>query len=425
MAYYAANTAAQEAYDRLLGSGAVQFAENVFVQGGVVTLDPPASTISGLAAYDLIFYRVVDPRGIVVAGTSDLSSEALPQQTQLELVFEDGVYAGEPVRIATISKRIDDPAINGWAEITVAQTVHARTALARSLTYEALGVIGVMFLLALLVTALSLRFTLKPLIQIEHEIQSRDFDDLSPIHAKPPVEIRSLVQAIDEFMRRLSQRMAMFQRFIGDAAHQMRTPLAALDAQVEILLNAKTDAAVREAIARIRDRNNELGRLTGQLLDHAMILHRIDSRKLDLVDVNELAKLVMSKAVPLSMSREIDISFKQAEPPALLAVDPISLREALANLINNALAHGATSRLEVEVKAHKAGASILVRDDGDGFDGDPQSMLAPFEKGSKSRGSGLGLTIAYEVAKAHNGSLLFYRENGFTVVQLMLSQSDR
>jgi len=245
------------------------------------------------------------------------------------------------------------------------------------------------------------------------------------MHAKPPVEIRSLVQAIDEFMRRLSERMAMFQRFIGDAAHQMRTPLAALDAQVEILSNAKSDAAVRDAIARIKDRNNELGRLTGQLLDHAMILHRIDSRKLDLVDINELVKLVMSKAVPLSMSREIDISFKQTEPSVLLAVDPISLREALSNLINNALAHGATSRLEVEVNPHESGASIIVRDDGDGFDGDPQSMLAPFEKGPKSRGSGLGLTIASEVAKAHNGSLLFYRENGFTVVQLTLSLSDK
>lgn len=424
LASYAAATAAQEAYDRLLGSGAVQFAENVFVQGGVVTLDPPASTISGLAAYDLIFYRIVDPRGIVVAGSEDLYSLALPEETQRELVFEDGVYAGEPVRMATISKRIENQAVTGWAEITVAQTIHARTALANRLTYEALGVIGVMFLLAILATALSLRFALKPLIQIEKEIQSRDPDDLSPIHAEPPVEIRNLVQAIDEFMRRLSERMAMFQRFIGDAAHQMRTPLAALDAQVEMLSHAKSDAAVNDAISRIKERNNELGRLTGQLLDHAMILHRIDSSKLDPVDINELVRLVMAKAVPLSMSREIDISFMPAKPDVVIPVDPVSLREAVSNLISNALAHGATSRLEVEVKALPAGASIIIRDDGDGFETDPQSLLTPFEKGSKSRGSGLGLTIANEVAKAHDGSLLFQRENNLTVVQLILpSQS--
>ncbi|RUV33139.1 sensor histidine kinase, partial [Mesorhizobium sp. M1A.T.Ca.IN.004.03.1.1] len=87
------------------------------------------------------------PRGIVVAGSEDLSHTALPQQTQKELVFEDGVYADQPVRMATISKKIENPAVTGWAEITVAQTIHARTGLARRLTYEALVVIGVMFLL--------------------------------------------------------------------------------------------------------------------------------------------------------------------------------------------------------------------------------------------------------------------------------------
>lgn len=419
-AYYAAGTAAQEAYDRLLGNGGVQFAENVFVQGGVVTLDPPASAISGLAAYDLVFYRIVDPRGIIVAGSEDLSPTAPPRKTQKELVFEDGVYADQPVRMATISKKIENAAVTGWAEITVAQTIHARTALARRLTYEALGVIAVMFLLAVSATALSLRFALKPLIQIEQEIQSRDPDDLSPIHAEPPVEIRNLVQAIDEFMRRLSERMAMFQRFIGDAAHQMRTPLAALDAQVEMLSHAKSDTAVNDAISRIKERNSELGRLTGQLLDHAMILHRIDSSRLDPVDINELVRLVMSKAIPLSISRDVDISFKPATPPLVLPVDPISLREAISNLISNALAHGATSRLEVEVEALPAGASVVIRDDGDGFETDAQSLLAPFEKGSKSRGSGLGLTIAYEVARSHNGTLLFHRENNVTVVQLTL-----
>ncbi len=422
MAYFAASTAAQEAYDRLLGNGAVQFAENVFVQGGVVTLDPPASAISGLAAYDLVFYRIVDPRGIVVAGSEDLSPAAVPQQTQKELVFEDGVYADQPVRMATISKKIENPAVTGWAEITVAQTIHARTALARRLTYEALGVIAVMFLLAVSATTLSLRFALKPLIQIEHEIQSRDPDDLSPIHAEPPVEISNLVQSIDEFMRRLSGRIAIFQRFIGDAAHQMRTPLSALDAQVEILSHAKSDTEIRDSISRIKDRSNELGRLTGQLLDHAMILHRMDSARLDPVEINEFVKLVMSKVVPLSMSREIDISFKPASPDIVLSVDPVSLREAISNLINNALAHGAASRLEVEVKPIATGVSIIIRDDGDGFDADPQSLLAPFEKGPRSRGSGLGLTIASEVAKAHNGSLHFRRKNDFTVVQLILPE---
>lgn len=255
-------------------------------------------------------------------------------------------------------------------------------------------------------------------MQIEHEIQARDPDDLSPIHAQPPIEIRNLVQSIDDFMRRLSERIMLFQRFIGDAAHQMRTPLAALDAQVEILSHAKSKTDISQAISRVKERNNELGRLTSQLLDHAMILHRIESSQLEPVDINELVKLVMSKAVPLSMSREIDISFKPVGPPVVINIDTISLREAVSNLIDNALVHGAKTKLEVEIQALQEGVAIVIRDDGYGFSDDAARMLSPFEKGQNSRGSGLGLTIAHEVAKAHDGGIKFQRKDGFTIVEL-------
>jgi len=155
-AWHSASLAAEQAYDRLLSGGVVQIAENVYVQGGVVTLDPPVSAIATLAAYDFVFYKVVDPRGVVVAGYEDLISKADTAEVRTRVVLENGSYQGQPVRVATLAKRIEDPTVEGWATIVLAQTMEARQALARDLTLKALGVIAVMSALALLATGFAI-----------------------------------------------------------------------------------------------------------------------------------------------------------------------------------------------------------------------------------------------------------------------------
>lgn len=422
-AWHSSSLAAQQAYDRLLAGGAVQIAENVYVQGGVVTVDPPVSAIATLAAYDLVFYKVVDPRGVVVAGYDDLVSDADPVEIRTGVVLEDGLYQGQPVRIASLARQLELPGTNNWATIVVAQTTEARRALARDLTLKAVGVIAVMSVLALLATAYAVSLALKPLTRIEREIASRRPDDLRPIEAEPPVEIRNLVQAIDGFMQRLSERMAIMQRFIADAAHQIRTPLAALDAQVEILLGTPASRRKTDTVKRIHERTAELGRLTGQLLDHAMVIHRKDSAAMAAVDLNQLAKGVLAKAVPLSLPREVDIAFRPAEPSPVVTGDAVSLREALGNLIDNALKHGASSRLVVTVGGDGDQAWIEVADDGAGFSAQPEELLRPFAKDPNSSGSGLGLSIATEVAQAHRGSLVIARDGAMTRVRLLLASA--
>jgi two-component system sensor histidine kinase TctE len=424
-AWYSASIAAQQAYDRLLSGGTIQIAENVYIQGGVVALDPPVAAIATLAAYDLVFYKIIDPRGVVVAGYDDLASGATAAAAQSGVVLEDGIYQGQAVRIATIARRIEDPHLGGWATIVVAQTTDARTALARDLTLKELGVIAIMSVLALLATGFAIRFALKPLTRIEREIAGRRPDDLRPIQTEPPVEIRNLVLAIDDFMRRLSDRMAVMQRFIADAAHQIRTPLAALDAQVEMLSNTNSPNRRAEHLARVRERTTQLARLTNQLLDRAMVIHRADAARAAPVDLNELAKSVLAKAVPLSLPREVDIAFEPARSSPVIAGDAVSLREALTNLIDNAMVHGAHSRLAVIVGSDSEVAWIEVQDDGAGFDSATTQFVAPFEKGERSEGSGLGLAIADEVSRAHDGALTFSRRDGLTCVQMLLRDRRR
>jgi len=361
-AWQSASVAANQAYDRLLSGGTVQIAENVYVQGGVLTLDPPAAAIATLSAFDLVFYKVVDPRGVVVAGYEDVPSSASQDDIRSGVVLEDGDYHGRPVRIATVARRIDDATAGGWATIVVAQTVEARQALARNLTLKALAVIAVMSLLALIATGAAVTLALRPLTRIEREIIARRPDDLRPIAAERPREIRNLVRAIDDFMLRLSHRMAMMQRFIADAAHQIRTPLAALDAQLEVLTHS-TAVNRENVVARIRERTSELGRLTGQLLDHAMVIHRADVALMVPVDLNALVKTVLAQAVPLSLPREVSVAFLPAEPALVVAGDAVSLREAIGNIINNGLTHGARSRIVVSVGVDQAAAWVEVADD--------------------------------------------------------------
>lgn len=422
VAWQSASVAAQQAYDRLLSGGAVQIAENVFVQGGSIAVEPPVSTLATLSAYDLVFYKVVDPRGVVVAGYEDLASDADPVASRRGAVLEDGVYLGQPVRIATLAREIDLSGSRGWATIVIAQTVEARRALAWDLTFKALAIIALVSVFALVATGWAVRLALEPLARIERDIAGRRPDDLRPIGVEPPVEVRALVHAIDGFMRRLSDRMALMQRFIADAAHQIRTPLAALDAQVEIMQATPSASRKAEAVIRIRERSSELGRLTGQLLDHAMVIHRSDAMATTEVALNPLAKAVLAKAVPLSLPREVDIAFLPAASDPVVEGDAVSLREALGNLIDNALKHGARSRLVVTVGVDAERAWVEVADDGEGFPAALSELALPFAKGQASDGSGLGLAIAAEVARAHRGELAVAHEQGMTRVRLLIGR---
>jgi two-component system sensor histidine kinase TctE len=114
-AWQYAATAARDAYDKLLVGGAVQIAENVYLQGGVVTLDPPAAAFSTLSAYDLVFYRVTDPRGVVVAGYDDLAANIPAAALRKGVRLSDGTFRGQKVRIAAVARKIDGAPGDGWS----------------------------------------------------------------------------------------------------------------------------------------------------------------------------------------------------------------------------------------------------------------------------------------------------------------------
>ena len=418
-AWFYARVAADDAYDRLLVGAALQIAESIYVQEGMVSVDPPFSAFEtlSLSADDRIFYKVVGPRGVVLTGYDDLTPARSFSETR-EPVISDGEYRGFPVRVATVGRLVSDPATSGWAQVVVAQTREARTGLAWDLTLKALLLVFAMTSLAFMAVLFAVRRALAPLTRVERELRSRDPKDLTPLDLEIPREIQTLVSTINRFMDRLSGRIALMQRFIADAAHQIRTPLAGLASQVDLLTEESRPERRAQQLTRVKERTAELGRLTNQLLNHAMIIHRAEVAEFDTVDLVALARQTLISAVPLSLDRDVEISFGDPQEPVHIKGDAVSLREALSNLIHNALKHGAESHLEVRVLADGDAAVVEVVDDGPGIPvSEWQRVREPFHTQSAS-GSGLGLSIAGDVVRAHGGEFRFRErsDDGFAVI---------
>jgi two-component system sensor histidine kinase TctE len=420
-AWVYARVAADEAYDKLLVGAALQIAETIAVNGEAVTVEPPVSAfrILAMAPNDRIFYRVTGPRGRFLTGYPDLEGPA-GEAAGAGPVLADGRYLGSPVRIVTVGRYLPDPSSHGWATVTVAQTTEARGALALTLTARALLLVLAMSALALAAVLLAVRLAFRPLLRVEAAIAGRRPDDLSPLGVAAPPEIEALVRAIDRFMGQLAVRIRFMQRFIADAAHQIRTPLTALASQVDLLSAEPEEDERRRHLARVQARTEELGRLANQLLNHAMVVHRGATTPTTPVDLAAIARRCLAEVAALPLDRTIDIALDAPEGPVLVQGDPVAIREALANLVHNAVRHGARSRLAVAILAGSEDTVVEVADDGPGILRERwDEVREPFHSRTDGRpGAGLGLAIAADAMRAHGGELLFRDQEtaGFAVV---------
>jgi two-component system sensor histidine kinase TctE len=413
-AWFFANTAANEAYDSLLISAAVQIAETLNVEDSRLSVSPPDAAFEtlALARNDRLFYAVRDPRGRLLTGYPGLTSNvatAAREQPQIS----DARFAGAAVRSVTLGRYISTPEGGGWCSIVVAQTREARHVLAWTLMAKTGSLVIFVGGLGYFASLAAARRALLPLTRIEQALAVRDAQDVTPLEVDSPRETQALVDAINLVMARFADRMAKLHTFVAIAAHQIRTPLAALTAQVELLEGPEQEASRRARIGRIRNRVSELGRLTNQLLGHAMIVYRADTVPHAPVDLTELARAALSDGVPLSLERDLTVTFDAPRSPVIVRGDPVSLREGLTNLIHNAAMHGAATRLAVQVGADEGQAWVCVRDDGPGI---PRAqwdvVLTPFAMArSEAPGAGLGLSIAHEIARSHQGKLIFNDED--------------
>ncbi|QCS61781.1 sensor histidine kinase [Achromobacter denitrificans] len=417
-----AHQTADTTYDQLLRASVLSIADSLQLVQGEWRMDMPYASLALLeqAPRDRVFYRVVATGGELVSGYADLPSppargDAGPADTPR---LYDARYQDEPVRVAWMERKIAGPRDAETAVIQVAQTREARNALAAGILWQ-----GTLALIGFAAAALALAYwglqrSLSPIQRIERELAARNASDLHPIAAPVPEELDTLVHALDGFMARLSENLDTLRLFIAEAAHQLRTPLAALHAQMEVALDEEDPAEQRRSLLAVLRNAEKLSRLVNQLLSDASVIHRSNVRQFQPVDLAELLSQALYDTVPQADPQpDVRLSLPAAANPPRVMGDSLMLREAFKNLIDNALRHGATEDGHIDVRLEADGADwrVIVSDQGPGIA--PALANTAFERfargpNPRSPGAGLGLSIIKRVVDIHQGRLVLSNRVG-------------
>ena len=222
--------------------------------------------------------------------------------------------------------------------------------------------------------------------------------------------MESLVGALNGFMSRLKTSLTRSEDLIAEAAHRVRTPLTTVRTQAEITLRRVDKPENRQAVREMIRAIDESSRAAGQLLDHAMVSFRSDHLEMEDVDLGRLTCDTVDRVRPMADLRDIDLEVTVVDRAMPVKGDPILMQSALMNLLDNAIKYSPPdSCVHVTTTLTASEAIIVVRDEGRGFPkADMGRLTRRFVRGSNTDavvGSGLGLTIAHEVARAHGGRL--------------------
>jgi len=411
-----AHQTADTTYDQLLRASALSMADSLQLVQGDWQMDMPYASLALLeqAPRDRVFYRVAAAGGALISGYGDLPTPPARGNADAStpLLF-DASYQGQPVRIAWMERKVAGPRETQTAIIQVAQTREARNALAERILWQ-----GTLALIGFTAAALALAYwglqrSLSPIQRVERELAGRSASDLHPIAAPVPEELDMLVHSLDGFMARLSENLDTLRLFIAEAAHQLRTPLAALHAQMEVALDEDDPAEQRRSLLAVLRNAEKLSRLVNQLLSDASVIHRSNVRQFQPVDLAELLSQAVYDTVPQADPQpdvRLHLPPANAGDPPRVVGDSLMLREAFKNLIDNALRHGATDEghIDVRLDRHDEGWRITVSDHGPGIP--PALANTAFERfargpNPRAPGAGLGLSIVKRVVEIHQGKL--------------------
>jgi two-component system sensor histidine kinase TctE len=399
VAYYTAREPTTEAYDQALVDIGIALGAHIQAVQGEYRFELPAAVEKMVRTdrYDVIFYRVLGPDGAHVAGDPRLSPPA-------DATFSyDAVINGESVRMV----RVETPCAAYSCTVLVAETTNKRARAAREFLLTSLAPGLLIAAATLVIVGFGVRRGLWPLARLSEELKARSPRDLRPIDAAAaPEETRPLVSALNGLLEELSQAAENQQRFLANAAHQLRTPLAGLQAHTELALAEPMPDSCRAHLEQVHQATIRTARLANQLL--ALARAEPGARGAP-AEVN-LRSLVESEAdawVHHALARDVDLGFELE--PAPVKGDAFLLREALGNLVHNAMEYShAGARVTVRT-GQRAGQSFAeVEDEGPGIA--PQERSRVLERfyrvpGTPGTGSGLGLAIVREIAAGHGAEI--------------------
>jgi two-component system sensor histidine kinase TctE len=399
VAYYPSIEPATQAYDQALVDIGLALGSHVRVGQTEYRFDLPPAVEQVLRTdrFDSIYYRVTSPAGLEIAGDA-----ALPAPPG-DAVAHNTTYQGQKVRVVSVQAPCGRSACN----VLVGETMVKREQLARDLLLQSLFPDFLIALATLVIVWFGVKRGLQPLARLSEEIKARSAGDLRAIDAAgAPEETRPLVGALNGLLEEVSAASRKQQRFLADAAHQLRTPLAGLQAHTELALAQPMPDACRAQLEQVHRATIRTARLANQLLALARAEPGARSSS-ENINLKDLAGAEAETWVRQSLARDIDLGFELE--PAPLAGDAFLLREALSNLVHNALEYSNRgARVTVRTGRRDGHAFLEVEDDGPGIAPEERAhVLERFYRvpGTPGTGSGLGLAIVREIAASHAASM--------------------
>ena len=403
IAYYPTIEPASEAYDQSLVDIGIALGSHIRTAGNSFHLELPPAVEQVLRAdrYDTVYYRVGDPEGQPIAGDIDLP---LPEERAPGLQYYDTRYLDRKVRAVWM------PAQCGMAicSVVVAETTVKRARMAREILLSNVLPEALIALATVLIVWFGVKRGLAPLARLSEEIKERSPLDLHALDAsKAPEETRPLIAALNGLLGELSAANRSQQRFLANAAHQLRTPLAGLQAHTELALSLPLPEATRTQVEQVHEATIRTARLANQLLALARAEPGGHTEAPIRVDLKSVVEGVADEWVHRALQRDLDLGFDLQ--PASVRGDEFLLREALANLLHNAVEYSPRgARITVRTGAREGRPFLEVEDEGRGIPlAERDRVLDRFYRvpGTPGTGSGLGLAIVREIASGHGARI--------------------
>jgi two-component system sensor histidine kinase TctE len=414
LTYRRALEASNAAFDRVLFSSAKSMQEGLRIRDGQVDVSIPYAALEMFESNNMgrVFYRVAQEDGGHITGYEELP---LPRRLPVQPFrprYYDTSYRGEPVRAVALKVSLHDTSGGNarWVWVVVAETREARQELADDILLGALRQEGLLLLAALCIFALAFRAVLGPIRRISQQVAAREEGELAPLSSeRMPSELLPLVDALNQYTRRMHSMLQARRRFFDDAAHQLKTPLAVMQAQAELALREQQPEEIHRQLRALLKTVGTASGAVQRLLSLARL--EPDNGRLYVLrdaDLTALAKDVALEWAPLARRQGVDIEFDAPPGPVHAEVEPHLLQELAANLIDNAIRHGG-GRCKVSVGAQIDGTPWLrVEDNGPGIPpAEHDNVFRRFYRiaGTQADGSGLGLPIVREIARVNEAEV--------------------
>ena len=405
------------AYDRTLLASAKSISEQIGVTGfdenAHLRAIVPYSALEIFEAdnQSRMFYRVSTLDGKLISGFEELPfwNGQIPQRPPYAALvdFYDDEFRGRPVRVAVLLQPVASAAGRGMAVIQVAETLELRQSLALQILRDTLIRQALLVLVVALIVIVVVQRATQPIRQLSHDLRERVQGDLSPLVAPEiPREVQPLLEASNQNMQRLRRLLSNQKRFVRDASHQLRTPLAVLKAQVQSAKRA--DIPPAQAFDEIDDTVDRATRVANQMLALAKVeqLRQEDEAQPPATaQLDEIVRDIALELSPLIANHDMDFGIETAA--CNVAAHEWMLRELTRNLLHNAIRHTPQGgHLQVDVGTQGDQALLCIEDSGSGIDDElAQRLFQPFSAGNARSGSGLGLAICQEIVQTLGGQI--------------------